>query len=272
MLKLFTSTSYATKYGYKILKGEDALGINSAELTRVGKRLAKAIKLMTGYEIEVGGSRYVSIPGSLLHGDILYVIQAITNDHVAVDISGVLLEDKTLDAIEVLSPLYNLAFIVGKPQHFKADYLYINGEPAEHPDAFKELNKLVKLPLLDFEQCLKSRAINDNEVRQKVEKIFNIVTDSSMIAKMIALADLGIAPLNAVASTIEENVDCSDIITRQYTGRIIKYVLGKFGYEMEQDNRDNLRNFSKAKMFKLGVTYKKTGKAELVLEYNVKRR
>ena len=44
------------------LNSEDALGINSVELTRVGKRLAKAIKLMTGYEIEVGGSRYVSIP------------------------------------------------------------------------------------------------------------------------------------------------------------------------------------------------------------------
>lgn len=99
--------------------------------------------------------------------------------------------------------------------------------------------------------------------------VFDFLIEPLNINSLIIFSELGLPALSGIASTLEDKFSndptfpLSDFRNRQTTGRIVKFILGYFGYTPQVgglDERAKLRTFSKAELFKTASVYSLTEK------------
>lgn len=99
--------------------------------------------------------------------------------------------------------------------------------------------------------------------------VFDFLSEPLNIHSLIIFSDLGLPAISGIASTLEDNFSndptfpLSDFRNRQTTGRMVKFILGHFGYTPQTgglDERARLRNFSNASNFKTASVYSLTEK------------
>lgn len=119
---------------------------------------------------------------------------------------------------------------------------------------------------MKFEEFLVYHTINDENEVDKIRIAFDFLSDPYNVNSMITLIDLGLTPMSAVAYNIEQLVDCTSLLTRQTIGRVVSFILSKYGYTITNE-RARLRTFSNTKYFTTGALYKKDNSIEA--EYKI---
>lgn len=95
--------------------------------------------------------------------------------------------------------------------------------------------------------------------------IFNYLIKPETISNMIVFSDIGLPAISGIANILETNYSnavnfpLTNFNNRQTTGRMVRFILGHFGYEKVSgglDKEARLRDFSKAKLYKTSSVYK----------------
>ena len=107
------------------------------------------------------------------------------------------------------------------------------------------------------------------------ERVYSRLTDPEAITKMTNASDLGLPALSGIARILEDEFEddpdfpLGDFKNRQQVGRMIKHILGHFGYVPEvtglpsKNGNTALRDFCRNRLFRTGAIFKKTaGPAE----------
>lgn len=130
--------------------------------------------------------------------------------------------------------------------------------------------------VVDFEGFINvTNARSSLKGNEDAEKVYKWLRDATNVVKMMTLADLGIAPLNAVVKELEQKLleskefSIKDITNRQDIGRMITFILLDYGYTATNE-RESLRFFSGARYFKQGKVYKKTRRGNMMVDCKVK--
>lgn len=107
------------------------------------------------------------------------------------------------------------------------------------------------------------KLINNSEA----EKVFIFLSTPATIHNMINFCEVGLPAISGIASIIEQNYASSSIFpisdfrNRQVVGKMVKYILGFYGYTPQAgglDERARLRNFSNSEYFKTASVYSLT--------------
>jgi hypothetical protein len=115
------------------------------------------------------------------------------------------------------------------------------------------------------EFCEKHRQNLQNNV--DAQQVFDFLASPSTINKMIVFSEAGLPAISGIVSYLEQNYSnspafpLSDFRNRQIVGKMVKYILGFYGYTPQAgglDERAKLRSFSKSKYFKTASVYSLT--------------
>lgn len=109
------------------------------------------------------------------------------------------------------------------------------------------------------------------------QAVFDSLCKPENIYNMISFTNLKLPAISGIAKNLESSFahapqfPLTDHKNRQIVGRMVKFILGHFGYEPlvgGLDERARLRNFSEAKLFKTASVYelKKTPTNSIVMQ------
>lgn len=121
---------------------------------------------------------------------------------------------------------------------------------------------------MKFKDFLVYYNIKNKETRKELKKAFKVISNPCNIITMIKLNELGITPITAVVSELEQVIDCSNTWTRQVIGRMIAFVMQQFGYKSDGKRHRIKENVYRSTYFKTGTLYIKD--KNIVLKYKVK--
>jgi hypothetical protein len=101
---------------------------------------------------------------------------------------------------------------------------------------------------------------------------FDYLSSPEIVANMIAFTGVGLPAISGIAKELEEKYNGTSSFSlenphnRQQVGKMVKYILSFFGYETDingLEERAQLRQFSKSKLFKTAAVYRKTNASPL---------
>ena len=113
--------------------------------------------------------------------------------------------------------------------------------------------------------CKKNSAKLKNNT--DAEAVFDFLCNPKNINNMIVISNLGLPAISGIVKEIENKFGnapafpMTNFTNRQIVGRMVKYILEKFGYEPVAkglDERAKLRDFTGAKLFKTASVYAQT--------------
>ena len=99
---------------------------------------------------------------------------------------------------------------------------------------------------------------------QGAQNVFDYLATPSTIYNMEVFSDVGLPAISGIVSYLEQNYSnsptfpLSDFRNRQIVGRMVKYILGFYGYTPLAgglDERAKLRSFSRSQYFKTASVY-----------------
>ena len=108
---------------------------------------------------------------------------------------------------------------------------------------------------MKFKDFLVYYNIKNKETRRELKKAFKVISNPCNIIIMIKLNELGLTPITAVVSELEQVVDCSNTWTRQVIGRMITFVMKQFGYKSDGKRHRIKESVYKSTYFKTGTLY-----------------
>lgn len=94
----------------------------------------------------------------------------------------------------------------------------------------------------------------NNQYVEIAEKAFLYLNNPNTIYRMIIAIEMGLPPLNAICKQLENNLDCSNIVTRQIIGREMNFILKHYGF-IQTNIRPRLRKACIGNYFKVGAEY-----------------
>jgi hypothetical protein len=95
-------------------------------------------------------------------------------------------------------------------------------------------------------------------------EVFEFLTYPQTISDMLTVQKLGITPLNAVVRDLEEkflNLEkfpMTDPKTRQAVGKMVRFIMNRFGLSPTKKSAEPIRKAAGAAFFKSGSSYEKT--------------
>lgn len=108
---------------------------------------------------------------------------------------------------------------------------------------------------MKFKDFLVYYNIKNKETRKELKKAFKVISNPCNIIIMLKLNELGLTPITAVVSELEQVVDCSNTWTRQVIGRMITFVMQQFGYKSDGKRHRIKESVHKSTYFKTGTLY-----------------
>lgn len=132
--------------------------------------------------------------------------------------------------------------------------------------------------MLSFDSYCNSvhRSIDNPGVR----RVFAHLTSPESVAAMCLVSEFGLPAISAVAQALEkrfrDDVDfpMESIGNRQQVGRMIRYILSKFGYEQDLGIAGNVRikECFGATLFRAGPIYRKTEPGQYHIQHSIEER
>jgi|LSQX01.3.fsa_nt_gb hypothetical protein len=107
------------------------------------------------------------------------------------------------------------------------------------------------------------------------QKLFDFLATPSTIHNMMVFSQVGLPAISGIIPHLEQNFGnsptfpLSDFRNRQTTGKMVKYILGFYGYTPQAggfDERAKLRNFTKSQYFKTAAVYSLTDTPQYKIE------
>lgn len=126
--------------------------------------------------------------------------------------------------------------------------------------------------MIKFEEFLKytkvSGRVKDNAV---AELVFKYLCEPENIYKMCLASDMKLPVLTHIVKELEDKYsgdpmfDLEKPVNRQTVGVMIKFILQYMGYAPSNAGDRNLRNFSRARIFKTSSVYSKVSTAKYII-------
>lgn len=126
----------------------------------------------------------------------------------------------------------------------------------------------------DFCKSSCSNLINSTDAKA----VFDFLLEPENINRMIVMSEFGLPALGGVVKTLESKFGSAagfplnEYTNRQLVGKMVKSIIGEFGYEPvagNSDKRTDLRTFMGAQLFKTASVYSKTKTPAAALDIRI---
>ena len=123
------------------------------------------------------------------------------------------------------------------------------------------------MPTFSYVLFCSSFSFKNCAINADAQRVFNFLCKPENVHNMIIFSNLNLPAISGIAKELEKNFANSpqfpltDRTNRQTVGRMVKFILGHFGYVPtigSPDARAKLRNFSEANLFKTCSLYELT--------------